>query len=165
VKKGGDNMPAGRPSKYKTAKQMQKIIDEYFKSCEGEILKNEDGEIVFDKYGQPVIINRKPPTVTGLALALGFNSRQSLLNYQDKAEFLDTITRAKSRIEEYAESRLFDKDGVNGAKFNLINNFKGWKDKQEQEVTSTNMNTDLTNMTAEERQKRIEELLNKKNAT
>jgi hypothetical protein len=42
---------------------------------------------------------------------------------------LDTITRAKARVEEYTEQRLFDRDGVNGAKFSLINNFKGWRDK------------------------------------
>lgn len=154
-------MQVGRPPTYKTVKEMQDIIDKYFKSCEGEVLKGEDGEVVLNKYGQPVILGRKPPTVTGLALALGFTSRQTLLNYADKKEFVDTITRAKMIIEEYAESRLYDKDGVNGAKFNLINNFKGWRDKQEQEVTATNTNYNIE-MTAEERQKRIEELLQKK---
>lgn len=156
-------MPAGRPAKYKTAEQMQELIDKYFKSCEGTVLRDDNDEIVYDKFGRPIIINQKPPTICGLALALGFSSRQTLLNYQDKDEFMDTITRAKLKIEEYAESRLFDKDGVNGAKFNLINNFKGWKDKQEQEVTATNLNTDLTSLSAEERQKRIDELLKKKN--
>ncbi len=37
----------------------------------------------------------------------------------------------KSRCEEYAERRLYDRDGVNGAKFSLANNFKGWRDKPE----------------------------------
>lgn len=55
-------------------------------------------------------------------------------------EFADTIIRAKSRIEEYAEARLFDRDGVNGAKFSLINNFRGWGEKPEQEQdTGSNM--------------------------
>lgn len=157
-------MCAGRPAKFKTADQMQELIDKYFKSCEGKVLKDDEGEIIFDKYGRPVIIDQKPPTICGLALALGFSSRQTLLNYQDKDKFMDTITRAKLKIEEYAESRLFDKDGVNGSKFTLINNFKGWKDKQEQEVTATNLNTDLTNLSAEERQKRIDELMNKRNS-
>ena len=44
---------------------------------------------------------------------------------------MDTITRAKSRIEMYNEERLYDKDGVNGAKFNLKNNFKGWAENPE----------------------------------
>jgi hypothetical protein len=156
-------MCAGAPPKYKSVKEMQSIIDKYFKDCEGYPLTDAEGEIKLNKYDQPIILGQKPPTVTGLALALGFTSRQTLLNYADKKEFVDTITRAKMKIEEYAESRLFDKDGVNGSKFTLINNFKGWRDKQEQEVTATNLNTDLTNLSAEERKKRIAELNNKLN--
>lgn len=130
------NNAVGRPPKYKNKEQIEELIEQYFKSCEGEILKDRDGELIFNKYGQPVIVNQRPPTVTGLALALGFSSRQALLNYQAKKEFNDTITRAKSRIEQYAEERLFDRDGSNGAKFSLSNNFKGWSEKQEVEVGS-----------------------------
>ena len=77
-----------------------------------------------------VIVGAKPPTITGLALALGFASRQSLLDYEGKKEFLDTITRAKAKVEQYTEERLFDTAGANGAKFSLANNFSGWKEKQ-----------------------------------
>ena len=66
-------------------------------------------------------------------MALGFTTRQSLLNYQAKKQFVDTITRAKSRCEDYAESRLFDRDGAMGAKFSLSNNFKGWSEKSQSE--------------------------------
>jgi len=52
------------------------------------------------------------------------------LEYQKKPEFKDTITRAKAKIEAYAESRLYDKDGVKGAEFTLRCNF-GWRDKQD----------------------------------
>lgn len=124
----------GRPPKYKNKEEIEGLIEDYFKKCEGEILKDDEGNTVYDKYGYPVIINRKPPTVTGLALALGFNSRQALLNYQARKEFNDTITRAKSYIEEYVERRLFDKDGVQGAKFSLINNFKGWSEKSKDDT-------------------------------
>lgn len=120
---------AGRPLKYKTVEELQAAIDAYFKKCEGELLRDEDNNPVFNKFGQPVVINQRPPTVTGLALALGFTTRLSLLNYQGRKEFMNTVTRAKSYIEEYTESRLFDRDGVNGAKFSLTNNFKGWSDR------------------------------------
>ena len=120
----------GRPPKYKSKKEIQEKIDAYFNECEGEPLVI-DGVVATDKYGEPIIVGKKPLTVTGLALALGFNSRQSLLNYQDKPEFMDTIMRAKSKVEQYAEERLFDKDGANGAKFSLANNFEGWKEKQQ----------------------------------
>lgn len=122
-------MAAGAPRKWKSVKAMQEAIDAYFKKCEGEPLIV-DGSTAVDKYGVPIIINVKPPTVTGLALALGFTGRQALLDYQARPEFADTVTRAKSRCEEYAESRLYDKDGANGAKFSLGCNF-GWNSENE----------------------------------
>lgn len=123
---------------YETVEEIEKAIDEYFEWCKGQPLVI-DGEPMYDKLGQPIMLGVHPPTVTGLALALGFNSRQALLNYQVKEEFHDTITRAKAFVERYAEERLFDKDGANGAKFSLANNFEGWKEKQQ-----VDMNSDVT---------------------
>lgn len=119
---------AGRPPKYKTVEEMQTKIDAYFTSCEGTPLLDDEGKAVTDKYGEPVIVGAHPPTVTGLALALGFTGRQALLNYQAKPKFVDTITRAKARCEAYAEERLFDRNGTTGAQFSLKCNF-GWNDK------------------------------------
>ena len=133
-----DKHAGGRPLIIKSVEEMQEKIDAYFKKCEGEMLKDADGNYVLDKYGNAVVIGAKPPTITGLALALGFNSRQALLNYQGRKEFNDTVTRAKAIVEEYAESRLFDKDGANGAKFSLANNFEGWKEKQSIEADVKN---------------------------
>lgn len=130
------NNKGGRPPRYKTAEEMQLKIDEYFKKCGGEVLMNDENKPVLDKNGQPVITGQKPPTVTGLALALGFTSRQALLNYEAKPRFIDTITRAKSRCEEYAETRLYDRDGARGAIFSLTNNFKGWSNAPESDSDS-----------------------------
>ena len=123
--------PGGRPPKYRTAAALQEGIDTYFRSCQGEVLRDGVGAPVLDKYGQPVMVGAKPPTVTGLALALCFASRQALLNYQGRPHFNDAITRAKSRVEEYTEGRLFDRDGARGAQFSLKNNFPGWRDNAE----------------------------------
>lgn len=122
-------MPGGAPRKWRSVSAMQKAIDAYFEKCEGEPLII-DGEQQRDKYGVPIFINVKPPTITGLALALGFTGRQALLDYQARPEFADTVTRAKARCEEYAETRLYDKDGANGAKFSLGCNF-GWNSGSE----------------------------------
>ena len=128
--------PVGRPPKFKTAEEIQTKIDAYFESCKGEPLMV-DGEPYLDKSGSPVLINAHPPTVTGLALALGFHSRQSLLNYQAKAEFMDTVTRAKMQVEQYCEERLFDRDGQRGAEFNLKYNFRWAQEEQDQEGDHT----------------------------
>lgn len=127
-------MAGGAPRKWKSVKAMQEAIDAYFESCKGTPLMI-DGDVATDKYGRPIILDEKPPTVTGLALALGFTGRQALLDYQARPEFADTVTRAKSRCEEYAESRLYDKDGANGAKFSLGCNF-GWRATEEKAETA-----------------------------
>lgn len=122
---------------YTDPKVMQEAIDAYFVSCEGKPLLDDDKQPILDKSGKPFMIGAKPPTVTGLALALGFNTRLSLINYQGKPEFVNTVTRAKARIEEYAETRLFDRDGVQGAKFSLSNNFGGWAEKSDVNMNLT----------------------------
>lgn len=134
-------MSAGRPPMYTSKEEIQEKIDAYFKECEGKPLLKEDGEPFLDKNGKPYMYGARPLTITGLALALGFNSRQSLLNYQDKEEFMDTITRAKAQVERYAEERLYDKDGANGAKFSLANNFEGWREKQ---TIEADVNSEMT---------------------
>ena len=140
-KKGKGKYPRGAcVPKYSDPEEVQKLIDDYFKECAGRILTNDAGEPVFDKYGHPVIVDSRPPTITGLALALGFTNRQSLLNYQARPAFRDVITRAKSRVEMYTEERLFDKDGSNGAKFSLQFNFKGWREEKTDEDKAPKVN-------------------------
>lgn len=112
-------MGAGRPLKYKSVKAMQEDIDKYFAEC--------------DEKG-------KPYTVSGLAYALGTN-RQTLINYEDKEQFFDTIKDAKAKIELFNEELLYDKNvSTTGVIFNLKNNY-GWKDKQEIEAE---INSDVT---------------------
>lgn len=128
----------GRKLKYTNAADLQTAVDAYFTDCEGHALTDEDGQTLVDKAGRPVIVGARPPTVTGLALALGFKTRQSLLDYQARsAAFNDVITVAKTRCEDYAEQRLYDRDGVQGAKFSLTNNFKGWREKPAEDTQSS----------------------------
>lgn len=151
---GGENVgkQVGRPPIYKTANEIEEKIDAYFKECDGEILKDDNGKTVLNKFGNPVVINRKPPTVTGLALALGFTSRLDLLRYQGKEEFCNTITRAKSMVEQYAEERLFDRDGSNGAQFSLRNNFKGWDADKKNDDSGDGKITIVNNIPRPEKQ-------------
>lgn len=94
----------GRPPKYDSVEEVQRIVNEYLRSCE------ETG---------------RPKRVAGLALALGFSSRQSLLNYQAKQGFMDVISRAKLECEDYAEEALYNRETARGAEFALQCGF-GW---------------------------------------
>lgn len=111
--------------KYSSAVEMQQIIDAYFEDCAGTLLTDKRGQPVLDRRGYPVIVGNRPPTVTGLAAALGFRTRKSLCDYRRKGDFAQVITTARLRVENYAEMRLFDADGARGAMFTLGVNF-GW---------------------------------------
>ena len=116
---------SGRPLKYKSVKSMQEDIDKYFAECDEK---------------------QKPYTVSGLAYALGTN-RQTLINYEEKDQFVDTIKSAKAKIERFNEEMLYNKDvSTTGVIFNLKNNY-GWKDKQEIEAdvnSDININIELS---------------------
>lgn len=107
----------GRPRKFKTVEEMQKAIDAYFAKCD---------------------MDKEPYTITGLAIALDFNSRKSLLDYEGYTDendkgFLNTIKRAKCKVEDNIEKGLISgKYNATGSIFNLKNNFD-WRDKTEVE--------------------------------
>lgn len=92
---------------------MQLMIDDYFLGC--------------DETGEPY-------TITGLALALD-TSRETLLDYEVKDQFSDTIKKAKLKCQNYTERFLYNGKNATGAIFSLKNNY-GWRDKQETDVTS-----------------------------
>lgn len=121
----------GRPRKWTNPKKMEEAIEEYFTKCEGTLLVDAaTGQPILTKAGQPIYMNSKPPTVTGLTLYLGFAATQSLFDYGKDERFSAIISRAKLRIESYLEERLMDRDGQRGAEFNLRCNY-GWTDKRE----------------------------------
>lgn len=124
----------GRPLKFKTPKQLQKRIEEYFRSC-WEQKVDMFGNKIFEKVKgkkttKPIMVQKRPYTITGMAVALG-TTRETLLDYEAKYgdEFSDTIKRAKEMCHAYAEESLFVGKNPTGAIFNLKNNWK-WEDKQ-----------------------------------
>lgn len=125
-------MIMSRPPKYNTPEEMQRIVDLYFLACKAhqttsdclEDLSVEDLKIVNE-------IDDFYPTVTGLALTLDM-SRQALIEYEKKDEFIDTVKKAKQKVEAFLEQRLYHQNAT-GTIFNLKNNY-GWKDKTETEI-------------------------------
>ena len=111
--------------KYTNAADLQAACDAYFDSCRGHYRLDGTGAYVLDKWGQPIIDGARPLTITGLQMALGFKSRQSLMDYGGRPAFAHIIQQARLRVENYAEERLYDKEGCMGAKWALTVCF-GW---------------------------------------
>jgi hypothetical protein len=135
----GKHKNPGQPLKFKNAKEMQKKIEAYFKSC-WDFKRDMFGNRIYDKATkpkQPVMIQVRPYTITGLAVALD-TFRDVLIDYETKysekydKEFSNTIKRAKEMCHQYAEDSLFIGKNPTGAIFNLKNNYR-WEDKTKQE--------------------------------
>jgi len=99
----------GRPLKFETVEILEKKINEYFNSTDIKMW-----------------------TITGLALALD-TDRITLINYEEKPEFINTIRKAKLMVEHSYELDL-KKDGKTGTIF-ALKNFD-WSDKTETDLTT-----------------------------
>ena len=97
-----------RPRTWDNVNDLEKAIDEYFNQWIGRV------------------------TITGLALHLGFESRQSIYDYEKNGQFSYTIKKARLRVENYYELNLLG-DHTTGAIF-ALKNF-GWADNQNINVT------------------------------
>ena len=135
----GNKGGPGNPPYYKTPEQMAVKIDMYFAHFYGG---KEDK--------QPNIYTANP-TVTGLALFLGFCDRASLYDYRDKDDgnnpkymgYNSLIKKALTMVEMNYEQFLLDKNST-GAIFALKN--MRWTDKQQVDHTSGGKPIDFTPM-------------------
>lgn len=107
----------GRPRLYSSPEEFESKIPEYEKFCEEK------------KY---------PITWTGLALFMGFSSRQSIDEYAKYDGFSDSVKKAKTFIEWHYEMKLAKGEGSPAAPIFALKNF-GWRDKQEIEQTSDSL--------------------------
>lgn len=108
----------GAPPFYDTPEALQLKIDEYFNGGANK------RTIYTEERGYQISLY----TLAGLAYFLGFESRQSLYDYEKRVEFSYQIKRARLRIEMNYEENLSDKSPT-GSIFALKN--MGWTDRQE----------------------------------
>lgn len=109
-----------RPPMFDNPEDLKEKVDGYFAQFHAEATtKPELGEW--------------RPTITGLCLFCGFESRQSFYAYEKKEGFSYTIKRARMFIENAYEQLLSSKSAT-GAIF-ALKNFD-WSDKQEIDMTS-----------------------------
>lgn len=105
----------GRPALYNSPDELQKAIDDYFTNPP-------DKKTITIGTG---VIELPVFTMAGLAYALGFESRQSMYDYEKEIEFSYIIKRARLRIEGNYEQNL-QFNNATGSIFALKN--MGWSD-------------------------------------
>lgn len=118
-------MAGGRPPYFESQKKLNEKIEAYFVFIQGERRLTKTG-----RQSRQWLRAPENATVTGLALYLGFESRQSFYDYEKHEQYSYTIKNARLRIEAAYEQQLLSKNAT-GAIF-ALKNF-GWKDKQEHE--------------------------------
>lgn len=135
----------GRPTIYDDPHILEAKVVEYFDWCQGEFEeregerrtvtgKGEDKVETFETYTYIFCVrNPEIPTITGLALFLGFSSKSTLYEYTKQPEFSDSIKRGLLRIEKNYEAGLWS-DKPTGVIFALKN--MGWVDKKELDHTT-----------------------------
>jgi hypothetical protein len=118
----------GRPPIFATAEQITERATAYFEWIKGEkqTVVPENGDPYLDWKRLP-----EPPTITGLTLFLGFESRQSFYDYCEKGEFSYALKRFRTMIECKYEQNLHGTTPT-GSIFALKN--MGWKDKTESDI-------------------------------
>lgn len=118
-----------RPRIYESVEELDKAIDDYFYPMTWTEMQTGAGIIKSEPFKSTTRISK--PTVTGLALALGFADKTTLYEYRDRDEFSYSVKRALMMIENYHEEGLSE-NNVAGRIFALKN--MGWKDKSESDV-------------------------------
>jgi hypothetical protein len=108
--KGGDTekKPVGRPRLFSSPQEFDDLVDQYILICQNP--------------EQPKAI-----TLTGMVLALGFCSKDTLYEYQNYPEFTDSVKRARLLVEQEYENRLVTGSNSASSIF-ALKNF-GWADK------------------------------------
>lgn len=112
---------SGKPPIFKSEAQLKRKINQYFNEHAPFEKENEETKETY-------IVNPSPITITGLALYLGFASRQSLFDYEKHQEYSYIIKRARLAIESCYEEKLTSKNPT-GSIFALKN--MGWYDRHE----------------------------------
>ncbi len=119
--------PPYRPPKFKTAEELYGAGMEYFNQ-----------RLVKDKLGIDAFV--RPPTVTGLAMAIGLD-RKGLISYSNKSEdFANAVKKLKQIIEEFLDESTHRSRNVLGVMFNLRANY-GWQSEEDSETSKAIVDT------------------------
>ncbi len=118
-------------SQFSSAKELSYLIEDYFSQTEGGLAGQSETEIKGNdkaRQAQKKSADPGPATIAGLALFLGFNSRQEFDDYENNGKYAAVLKRGRLRIEALYEKKLHQQSAT-GAIFALKN--MGWNEKNE----------------------------------
>lgn len=132
-KHAGGRPPIYDPEKQEDVLKVAELCEGFFTYIQGEyerVVNPDDEEDITVR----TIRDSEYPSVTGLTLFLGFDSKSTLYDYAKKDKFSYPIKRALTKIEQFHEFRVSHGDKCTGNIFALKN--MGWFDAVKTDVTT-----------------------------
>ena len=110
----------GRPPLFPTPDDLQAKVDEYFLT--GRPVK----QMIVGQGNNQRVVDLAVPTITGMALYLGFLDRNSLYDVEEREGFSSIIKKARARIVQHYEELL--QTGMPAGPIFALKNLDGWRD-------------------------------------
>lgn len=114
---------------FHSKRALTESIGDYFKYIDGDYhleevpAKTKDAPVTYQKVWDR---DAEPPTLSGLAYYLGFNSRNEFAEYEQSGRYGEVLSRARLRVEAEYEKKLHYQSAT-GAIFAL--KAMGWNEK------------------------------------
>jgi hypothetical protein len=115
------------------SKELSNHIEAYFRYIEGEYRPEEKTHAEVNGQKKICLREPEPATITGLALFLGFNSRDAFDDYEKTGKFANTLKRGRLKVEAIYEKKLHHQSSA-GAIFALKS--MGWNEKPESKTAA-----------------------------
>lgn len=157
---GGEKMAFNSPEELEIA------VNDYFQSCYTYKL-DKNGNIMYDRNGEPIKYLSKPFTISGLAYHIGISTKTfnrycsgvfdaGTEDLPGSKSYKKILVRARQKVESFAEENLYNKNAQLGARFVLDAAF-GWCTTREQaEIKEREFNMWLKEKEFELKQKLLE---------
>lgn len=157
---GGEKMAFNSPEELEIA------VNDYFQSCYTYKL-DKNGNIMYDRNGEPIKYLSKPFTISGLAYHIGISTKTfnrycsgvfdaGIEDLPGSKSYKKILVRARQKVESFAEENLYNKNAQLGARFVLDAAF-GWCTTREQaEIKEREFNMWLKEKEFELKQKLLE---------
>lgn len=157
---------SGEKSAFNSPEQLEFAVNDYFNSCYTYKL-DKNGNIAYDKNGEPIKYQSEPFTISGLAYHIGVSTKTfnrycggnfdaTCDGLPSSKSYKEILVKARQKIESFAEKNLYSKTGNYGARFVLDAAFGWCTTKEQAEIKEKEFNCWLREKEFELKQKLLE---------